>query len=544
MPILLPDLTSLPLEDVAAARALLVQRLQEKSPVADFRRGVLHDLLINLESVIHAAQEIYADKFRKAGSIQAIEADPTLADPSLVDSVLSNFLITRKNGTKVRGEVTVVMLSSRASVVAVNSVFTVYSTRYLATSTFSAKLSASSLINDTDRLVFPIGDGSYGFNITVEAELEGKGSELKQNDRLEMVNPVGGIVSAFAASDFSNGTDVETNLELVSRLREGVASKNFSNKHSLSTLIKSNFSTVKDVGSFGFGAPEQIRYHGVFPVAQGGRVDAYVRHNGLPSKTIIEAEASLVEQRLTGGVWQVSFDRETVPGFYEAVRIVRLRDVSNQSIQYGYEVINTIKDFDISDDGTDFSPEIEVAVEAAFTRYQTVTLQFLDTDTSADLEIGTKANYSFTLRGQKSIDAIQKLLNGEDVRPTGSDILVRAAIPFDVKVSVVVHNRNRDYVVPVDSIKNKLFDYVNAMGFGSKLYESNLISVIQNQLTEDQSIDSIELRGRLVYPSGRIRYINGRVSLSVPEDPLNLVTSKNTSYFLDKSDVQVTVQSV
>lgn len=544
MPILFPDLNSLPLADVTAARALLIQRLQEKSPIADFRRGVLHDLLINLESVIHAAQEIYADKFRKSGSVQAIEADPALADPSLVDSVLSNFLITRKIGTKVRGEVTVVMLSSKASVVAINSVFVAFGKNYKAISTFSAKISASSLISSTDRLVFPIGDGSYGFNITVEAELEGKGYELKQNDRLEMVNPVGGIVLAFAASDFSNGTDIETNLELISRLREGLASKNFSNKHSLSALIKSNFLTVKDVGSFGFGAPEQIRYHGVFPVAQGGRVDAYIRHDGLPSKTTIEAEASLVEQRLTGGVWQVSFDRETLPGFYEAVRIVRLKDSSNQSIQYGYEVINTIKDFDISDDDTGFSPEIEIAVEAAFTRYQTVTLQFLDTDTSADLEIGTKADYSFTLRGQKSLDEIQKLLNGEDVRPTGSDILVRAAIPFDVKVSVVVHNRNRDYVVPVDVIKNKLFDYVNSIGFGSKLYESNLISVIQNQLTEDQSIDSIDLRGRVVYPSGRIRYINGRVSLSVPEDPLNLVTSKNTSYFLDKSDVQVTVQSV
>ena len=544
MPILFPNLNSLPSADVAAARALLIQRLQEKSPVADFRRGVLHDLLINLESVIHAAQEIYADKFRKSGSIQAIEADPTLADPYFVDSVLSNFLISRKEGVKTRGEVTVVMLSLKPSVVAINSVFVAFGKSYLATGTFVAKTSVSSLLGPSDRLVFPIGDGSYGFNITVEAELEGKGSELKQNDRLEMVNPVGGIVSAFAASDFSNGADIETNLELISRLREGVASKNFTNKHSLSALIKSNFSTVKDVGSFGFGAPEQIRYHGVFPVAQGGRVDAYVRHDGLPSKTTIEAEASLVEQRLTGGVWQVSFDRETSPGFYEAVRIVRIKDVSNQSIQYGYEVINTIKDFDISDDDTGFSPEIEIAVEAAFTRYQTVTLQFLDTDTSADLAIGTKADYSFTLRGQKSIDAIQKLLNGEDVRPTGSDILVRAAIPFDVKVSMVIHNRNKDYVVPVDVIKNKLFDYVNSMGLGSKLYESNLISVIQNQLTDDQSIDSIELRGRVIYPSGRIRYINGRVSLSVPEDPLNLVTSKNTSYFLDKSDVQVTVKSV
>lgn len=544
MPILFPDLNSLPSADVAAARALLIQRLQEKSPVADFRRGVLHDLLINLESVIHAAQETYADKFRKSGSVQAIEADPALADPSLVDSVLSNFLITRKTGTKVKGEVTVVMLSPKASVVAINSVFVAFGKSYLATSTFAAKLSAASVVTSSDRLVFPIGDGSYGFNITVEAELEGKGYEIKQNDKLEMVSPVGGIVSAFAASDFSNGTDVETNLELISRLREGLASKNFSNKHSLSALIKSNFLTVKDVGSFGFGAPEQIRYHGVFPVAQGGRVDAYVRHEGLPSKITIDTEAILVEQRLTGGVWQVSFTRDILPGFYEAVRIVKLNDSSNQAIQYGYEVIDTIKDFDISDDGTGFSPEIEAAVEAAFTMYQTVTLKFLDTDTFADLELGTKADYSLTLRGQKSIDEIQKLLNGEDVRPTGSDILVRAAVPFDVKVSIVIHNRNKDYVVPVDVIKNKLFDYVSSMGFGSKLYESNLISVAQNQLTDDQSIDSIELRGRLVYPSGKIRYINGRVSLSVPEDPSNLVTPRTTSYFLDKSDVQITVRSV
>jgi hypothetical protein len=261
------------------------------------------------------------------------------------------------------------MLSPKASVVAINSVFVAFGKNYKATSTFAAKLSAASVVTSSDRLVFPIGDGSYGFKITVEAELEGKGYELKQNDKLEMVSPVGGIVSAFAASDFSNGTDVETNLELISRLREGLASKNFSNKHSLSALIKSNFLTVKDVGSFGFGAPEQIRYHGVFTVAQGGRVDAYVRHEGLPSKITIDTEAILVEQRLTGGVWQVSFTRDILPGFYEAVRIVRLKDSSNQSIQYGYEVIETIKDFDISDDGTGFSPEVEDAVEAAFTTF-------------------------------------------------------------------------------------------------------------------------------------------------------------------------------
>ena len=109
---------------------------------------------------------------------------------------------------------------------------------------------------------------------------------------------------------------------------------------------------------------------------------------------------------------------------------------------------------------------------------------------------------------------------------------------------MVIHNRNKDFTAPVDSIKEDLYKYVNSLGFSSKLYESNLISVIQNALTEDQSIDSIDLRGRLLYPSGRIRYINGRVSLTIPDDPLNMVTPKTTSYFIDKSDIQITVQSV
>ena len=305
-----------------------------------------------------------------------------------------------------------------------------------------------------------------------------------------------------------------------------------------------NFTSIHDVESFGYGAPEQTRYHGLFPVAHGGRLDISIKNNGLPSKTVIDAEATLVEQRINGGLWQVSFPKESAPGFYEASRIVRIADKNNVDILNGYETTSTIRGFDSSDDGTGFSPDIESAKEAAFTSYQTCTLQFLDTDTDASLAVGSKAKYSFTLRHQSGLASVQSFLNNADTRPTGSDALVRAAVPFDTKVSIVIHNRNKDYTVPVDAIKEALFNYVNGLPFGSKLYESNIISVTQNIITEDQSINSVDLRGRIIYPSGRIRYINGRVSLSVPDDPSNLVTPKTTAYFLDKSDIQITVQSV
>ena len=223
MPIQFPSLTGLSTTDVNAARAVLIQRLQEKSPTAEFRRGVVHDLLLHLESIIHAAQETYADKFRKSGSIQAIESDPTLADPDLVDQVLSNFLISRKQGTKSAGEITVVVQSLKATVVAIGSLFVAFGKQYAATATFAAKTSSASVITPTDRLIFEIGDGTYGFNINVESVDVGENTSLKQGDKLQMLIPAGGVISAFVPVDFTQGTAVETNLELIERLREGIS---------------------------------------------------------------------------------------------------------------------------------------------------------------------------------------------------------------------------------------------------------------------------------------------------------------------------------
>lgn len=544
MAITFPSLTSLQQSDVNAARALLVQRLQEKSPTADFRRGVLHDLVLHLESIIHAGQETYADKFRKAGSIKAIESDPALADDELVDAVLSNFLITRKAGSKSYGEIVIAVTSNTPVIIGQGTVFTSFSKTFVATNTYAAKTNASSVINATDRLIYSLGDGTYGFNINIEATTTGEETALKQGDRLEMRSPIPGFAYAAANIDFNQGVSAETNLELINRLKEGVASKNFSNKYSLVSLVKQNYTSIHDVACIGYGDPEQIRYHGLFPLAHGGRVDAYIRNTGLPSKINVNLLATLIEQRINGGLWQVSIPRNIAPGFYEATRIVKYDDRNNLAIVNGYETINIIRSYDLSDNGTGFIPEIESSNEAAFSSFQTTTIQFLDTDNDAGLPVGTKANYSFTLRYQSNISDIQLFLSGREVRPSGSDILVKAAVPFDVKIAITIDNRNKEYAVPSDTIREEVYKYVSNLGFSSTLYESNIIAIVQNVLTDDQSIESIDLRGRLVYPNGSIKFINGRTKLAIPDDPSNMVTPKTVIYFLDKVDIDITVRSV
>lgn len=544
MAINFPSLTSLNQADVTAARNLLVQRLQEKSPTADFRRGVLHDLVLHLESIIHAAQETYADKFRKAGSISAIEADPAIADDALVDAVLSNFLITRKQGSKSTGEIIIVVSNNTPVIIGQGSSFSSFGKTFTATSIFAAKTNAASVISPTDRLIYSLGDGTYGFNINVEATETGEDTALKQGDRLEMTSPIPGFLYAAANVDFSSGTSSETNLELISRLKEGVASKNFSNKYSLVSLIKNNYLSIHDIACIGYGDPEQIRYHGLFPLAHGGRVDVYIRNLGLPSKMNVNLSSTLIEQRIDGGLWQTSITRDIAPGFYEATRIVKYSDRNNLAIENGYETIKIIRSYDLSDNGSGFVPEIENADESSFSSFQAATIHFLDTDNDASLPIGTKANYSFTLRYQSNLSAIQLFLSGRDVRPSGSDVLVKAAIPFDVRIAITIDNRNKEYTVPSDTIREEIYKYVSNLGFSSTLYESNIIAIVQNVLTNDQSIESVDLRGRLLYPNGSIKFINGRTKLAIPDDPSNMVTPKTVIYFLDKVDIDITVRSV
>jgi hypothetical protein len=240
----------------------------------------------------------------------------------------------------------------------------------------------------------------------------------------------------------------------------------------------------------------------------------------------------------------VSIPRNVAPGFYEATRIVKYADRNNTSIVNGYETISIIRAYDLTDNGTGFTPEIEHADEAAFSPFQTSTLSFLDTSTDASLALGVKATYTLTLRYQSGLSALQLFLGGREVRPANSDILVKAAVPLDVKLSITIDNRNKDYTVPSDTIREDIYKYVSNLGFSSALYESNIVAIVQNALSDDQSIADIDLRGRVVYPNGNIKFINGRIKLSAPDEPGKMVSPKTVIYFLDKADIEINVRSV
>ena len=544
MAIEFPSLTGLSQEKVEQARALLVQSLREKSPSLEFRRGVIHDIIIHLESVIHAAQETYADKFRKSGSIKEISADPSIADNTLVDAVLSNFLITRKVSNKSTGSIIIKITDPILLVVAQGSSFTYLGKSYSVTSSFATKINALDVSFPTDRLLNYTGDGYYSFTVDVQSDDVGEVFSLPQGSPLSPNFTVPGFISAHALNDFFSGKAEETNKELLLRLKDGITSDGFSNKSAIASLIKKNYPTVMDVAAIGFGDPEQIRYHGIMPISEGGKLDLYIKSEGIPANINIDVSAVLIGFRVEGEIWQASIPASKAYNFYDIVRVVKKAEEANFGVANGYGVLSISRSYDVTSSGDKFVPEIEKPAEGSFSKYQTATVTFLDTDNEGVSPLGTRANYSLTLRYQRNVKEIQDFLNSPTVRPMSFDVLVKGAIPLDLKLAIIISNRDSSYVVDTSVISYAVSSYVNNLKMNQPLYKSDVIAVIHSLLESDQSVVSVDMRGKLTYPNGTVKYINAPDVLTIPNDTQNMVTSRTTAIFLNKSDVTVVVKSV
>ena len=544
MAIEFPSLTGLSQEKVEQARALLVQSLREKSPSLEFRRGVIHDIIIHLESVIHAAQETYADKFRKSGSIKEISADPSIADNTLVDAVLSNFLITRKVSNRSTGSIIIKITDPILLVVAQGSSFTYLSKSYSVTSSFATKTNALDVSFPTDRLLNYTGDGYYSFTVDVQSDNIGEEFSLPQGSLLSPNFTIPGFISAHALNDFFSGKAEETNKELLLRLKDGITSDGFSNKSAIASLIKKNYPTVMDVAAIGFGDPEQIRYHGIMPISEGGKLDLYIKSEGIPANINIDVSAVLIGFRVEGEIWQASIPASKAYNFYDIVRVVKKAEEANFGIANGYGVLSISRSYDVTSSGDTFVPEIEKPAEGSFSKYQTATVTFLDTDNEGVSPLGTRADYSLTLRYQRNVKEIQDFLNSPTVRPMSFDVLVKGAIPLDLKIAIIISNRDASYVVDTSVISYAVSSYVNNLKMNQPLYKSDIISVIHGLLESEQSVMSVDMRGKVTYPTGAVKYINAPDVLTIPNDTQNMVTSRTTAIFLNKSDVTVVVKSV
>ncbi len=547
MAIAVPDLATLDPDEVQQTLDFISQRLGEYAPAVLRNRGVVRELVMQFAAILAAAQaRVIETQVTNSSSLLKITEDPDGADPDVVDLVLSNFRLTRKDGGTASGQVAVVVSQKVPTTVPKGTRFEANGLLFETPAAYAGRVSSGAVVSGTDRLIRPLTGGDYVFTVDVVAVEPGSGGQLKRGVRLVPQSLIQNFVRAYAESDFAGGSDAETNAELIARLESGIADRSPSNRTTLDALVRNadEFSEVVATSVAGFGDAEQRRYHYLFPVAFGGRVDLYARTRPLPQDVKLTRNCTLVEKRAEGGVWQFSLARDDAPGFYEVARVVAVD--SDSGTQVGYEVLELLHGLDPAADSTGFAPDLDSAVESAFTRFQTATVRFLDTDTDVTgLTTGeSRADYDAIVTVLPQVAELQAFLADRERRPFACDLLVKAPVPCFLELNFTVFKKAGQADPDLGSIRADLAAYVNGLGFPGRLSAGALAAVAHARLSGGQTLSAIDMFGRILYPDGDTVYVRSYETLLIPDTPTRMVSPLTVAIYLDPVRIGITTETL
>lgn len=528
---------------VEAMIATMSQLMAEKHPEVELTRGVFHDLVLYFNGLLNAAVKENIDRVLQSNSLLKITENPALADAAVVDSVLSNFNVTRTSGAASVGAATIVFGLPVRTVITTAARFSVSTTTttFTPTATFIILPPGSIATAENERVMTDVGDGTYAATITLAANAVGVSGNIRRDEELVPNIGLNNVVTIYAAADFIGGKNPETNEDYLQRLKTGLAAKTIGGRESYiaSILNQPEFANTLALSVLGFGDQEQQRdQHGIVPMSGGGKVDIYAQTNGYAQDREHLLTATYVGPGTTGTIWQLIFGRDVAPGFYEVVRVAQPKDKTST----GYEIVQDTRNADLT--ALDFVPDVLYTKEIAYTRYQTAVIRFEDTNTLpiSTLVPGTsKKLYAVTTRSMPFIQELQNFVSARDNRPRGADVLVKAAIPCFTKISFDVRKLASAVSPDVAAIKQAVADTVAKVGFSGQLHASLISSVAHKYLSPGQALGPIDMFGRIRQPNGSTIYVRDNTILKIPYKPDNLVTGRTTAFLTSPDDVSVSV---
>ena len=541
------EISSLSQLDPAAIKALLSQleaEIQENNPNLDLKRGVFHDTVLYYHAVLEGAIRENLERYQTARSLQQIEIDPSIADANTVSDVLSNWGITRDEGTFAKGSVAVVVDSSSSVTISSGAAFEADGVKFTADDSYTSTTNPAAADTDNDRLMTQLSDGNYIFTIFVTASEVGAAGKLGADTIIIPDAPISNYVTSYASSDFTDGTSSETNSELVNKLQDGISAKALSNRINMRGLLRSlsQFVSVTNQSIVGYGDPEMLRdQHSIFPLSFGGRVDWYVRGQEQLNTVSLLKEATLISVNTSDqGTWQFSLDKDEVPGFYE-IRSIVLSGYTTVSTET-FSITSDERGLNLTDTG--FIPDIKTQAEGAFTAYQTTTIQFLDTETDASvLTVGDKQEYAIKVVNSGYTKELQAYMASRDTRCFGSDVLLKAPVPCFVQVSLTVNKTSGDADPDVSAMKNSIAAVVNGTGFIGRLDSSRILEAAAGYLQNNTSITDLNLLGRIFTPDYGVSWLRSDDSLIVPTTAGPMVSAKTVQFFVSVEDISISIQT-
>lgn len=528
--------------EVEAFRNSITALVQEYNPNADLKRGPVQDLFITPKAAMDAGTQENIDLIRRSNSLQEIAKDPSLADTDVVDRLLSNYGMTRKAAAKATGNVVIVLSQLVPVIIARSVTFTIDGQVFVPTQNYAGRTSSIAVTGAGDRLISAFGSNFY-FVITVTAQTAGSAGNVKTGASATLSAAPVGFSKAYVQSDFTGGIDAETNEQLLARQRSGLASKTWSNRASIEAMIREQFPALVSLSIIGFGDSEMLRdQHQLWPGSLGGRSDIYVRPSLRWQTASMTKTATLISIDGTLGTWQIGVERDDAPGFYQIDKVLLpSQDLSAGGFSLDYDE----RAVDLSvDDSHSYIPDIATVAEGTYTAFQTATVRFVDTSSDATGKtLGETADYVVVFRFLQDVGDIQTWLGNRDRRPPLGDVLVKAAIPCFTVVGFSVSVRSGT-TVDTAAVRAAVAAAVNNLGFSGQLAASTISQAVYSAIGSGvNSVGGFSLTGRIRRLDGSIASLSDPAVITIPDDPANGVTSRTVVFFLEPTDVLVTVNT-
>lgn len=377
----------------------------------DTNKGsMISQLLLRPLAYVYSYIQRLIDSFIQDTSIAKLSSSGD-AITEVADAVASNYFVQRRSG--MRATVSVYMTASSSTVVIrPTSSFSIAGTLFAVPKTLICTTSpqqSTATIQYTK--LYPIGSSYYAI-VPMVALQPGYIQLLKQSP-ITSNSIIAGLQGMQLLSDVAAGGQQQTDAQLLQRARQSVQAKATGTNASITQRLKqAQLGIISANSTAPLYGTNRCNYNTAC-IAASSTIDTFVKTSGIAQRAIVPCTA--VQQ---DGQSVLILDANTQPlyaGLYNIQRVATAQGSLLQSFTVTYS-----------------STQQSVPTRSA--RLSSLQCAIIKSE-----ELIQGADYNVELLYMPNILALQRYIQADDISFIGQSILIRAAIPVDIRVTVGVH---------------------------------------------------------------------------------------------------------
>jgi len=509
-------------EDKDNAEALLRAFINENFPTIDTRKGTaFRSLVISPAAMFYALFQKEITELRQSQSL--LDVNLTTADESVVEGIISNFLLSRNEGAKATGVIKVSASEDKLYEVSADTEF-VTETDLVFTPLEALSFESSATESSSSQTLFSDPEeGTYFFLVPVEST--STTSEIVEQDTVLTLGETSFLDSAIfglsAYITFSQGREKETIDEYKVRAQDSITVRDLVTDKSIRTVIQDNFPTAFSVTSIGYGDSEMLRDL-VLPqgIHKGGSVDVYVRTDKVPPR-------STIEKFITDNLSVELLSPETPVFKVDSIEIVTGNSLTLLTEGTDYTVAFK------SDDPTFQSYVVTEITDyaARFSTKERVVITFNDSSL-----INSKV--LLTITRPSTLVSIQEFTEDSENRVVCSNLLTKAYAPVFISMDISYRNTSVGEIVDVAAVKTAVSDYINSLaGENSTVEVSRIIDIVQNFSGIQSVVLPFTVEAEVHKPNGVVDLLSTTDKLEISTEKLIGFSQRVCQYILNPEDI-------